>query len=131
MNRRKFLSDLVQASVLVPLVAGCTNNGTNNGSGANYFPGTIKGRSPPATQKHIKNLSEITQDDIGSYVLIETKNKSDTLYREDNEIIIYSSRMDATNKISSLQASPDLSFEALPIAQETYKKIKSGTYRLK
>ena len=104
----------------------CGNNKQANG--ANYYPGTINGRSLPATTKKIK-LSEITEGDIGSYVIAQYTDKelkNGSLTREDgNKIVIYSSRMDAIKDLmEKRQQFPELQFDALPIMSQNYDRYK-------
>lgn len=102
-------------------LAACTRPATetNANTNANYFPGTINGRSPPAT-KRMANLSELTEGDIGSYVIAQYKsgdlNNGKIYLGNDGKTIIYSSRMDAMQDASRLrEESPESFFEPVPI----------------
>ena len=104
----------------------CGNN--KQASSANYYPGTINGRSLPATTKKIQP-SEITESDIGSYVIAQYTDeglKNGSLTRTDgNNLLIYSSRMDAIKDLmEKRQQFPELRFDAIPIITESYNRHK-------
>lgn len=97
-------------------------------SDANYYPGTIHGRSPPATAKEVE-LSKLTEHDLGSYVLAEYNDnnfKDGRLIHSDNsKVIVYSSRIEAMKSLFNRREQyPGKKFDLIQITNENYLVYK-------
>lgn len=126
MINKKILNATGAGLIGLTLLGACGGHKENDSS--NYAPGTIKGRSPPATIKTI-TLPEITQDDIGSYVIAHYNNKElkdgSLVHPEDNKVIVYSSRMNAMDALFKMREQhPREILDLIQIIRQNYDKSK-------
>ena len=133
MNKKMGIGMRIGAAGLAGLLAVGCNYGGKTGqkqqtSGTNYYPGTINGRSLPATVKNVE-LSGITEDDIGSYVMAQYKDqefKDGSLAHTDgNKIKIYSSRMGAMKALMEMrEQDKNGKYDLITIVQQNYDRYK-------
>ena len=93
----------------------------------NYYPGTVKGRSIPTVKQ--MDIKEITEDDIGSYVIAHYNDKELTggslVHPEDNKVKVYSSRMNAMDALfKTREQNPGETFDLIQIIRQNYDRSK-------
>ena len=100
----------------------------NSGS-SNYPKWTIKGRALAATVKDVR-LEQLTEDDIGSYVIIKHKGNSENLHHPygDDRIRVYSSRMDAVRFMMEENEESTDKLDVVQIINENFESYKKTGY---